>query len=132
VIRAVEPDRGDDQILRAKYLDWCSARIAERFLKLTPEEIYQLAHRASQEGNSSPERRPVGSASPDTPESAASPAFIQGHTEEPDSFQRIVEAVTQVLTTQLQLPSFEDWRASYKAAPEQFEDELLGLWREGL
>jgi hypothetical protein len=54
------------------------------------------------------------------------------HTEEPDSFQRIVEAVTQVLTTQLQLPSFEEWRISYKAAPERFEDELMGLWREGL
>jgi hypothetical protein len=132
VIRALDPDRGDDQILRAKYLDWCSARIAERFLKLTPEEIYQLAHRASQGGNSLPERRPSETSSPDTPDAAASPAFLQVPTDELDSFQRIVEAVTQVLTTQLQLPSFEDWRASYKAAPDQYEEELLGLWREGL
>jgi hypothetical protein len=101
-------------------------------LKLTPEEIYQLAHRASQGGNSLSERRPVENASPDAPVSSASPAFLQMHTEEPDSFQRIVEAVTQVLTTQLQLPSFEEWRVSYKAAPERFEDELMGLWREGL
>jgi hypothetical protein len=132
VIRALEPDSGDDQILRAKYLDWCSARIAERFLKLTPEEIYQLAHRASQGGNSSPERRTSLSASPDAPGSTANPAFLQVPAEEADSFQRIVEVVTQVLTTQLDLPSFDDWRASYKAAPEQYEDEMLGLWREGL
>lgn len=33
----------DEPVLRAKYLDWCSARIAERFLRLTPDEIYELA-----------------------------------------------------------------------------------------
>ena len=37
----------EDAILRAKYLDWCSARIAERFLALSPDEIYQLAERAT-------------------------------------------------------------------------------------
>lgn len=33
----------DEPVLRAKYLDWCSARVAERFLRLTPDEIYELA-----------------------------------------------------------------------------------------
>ena len=48
---ALDPEAG--RVLRAKYLDWCSARIADRFLRLTPEEIYKLAERASEgEGDS--------------------------------------------------------------------------------
>ncbi|HSJ15204.1 MAG TPA: hypothetical protein VK939_12360 [Longimicrobiales bacterium] len=30
-------------MLRAKYYDWCSARIAERFVQLSVERIYELA-----------------------------------------------------------------------------------------
>ena len=37
----------DDRILRAKYLDWCSARVAEQFLRLTPDQIYELAQHAA-------------------------------------------------------------------------------------
>ncbi|MEO5511594.1 MAG: hypothetical protein ABIV28_06140 [Longimicrobiales bacterium] len=35
-----------DQILRAKYFDWCSARIAERFVSLSTLDIYALADSA--------------------------------------------------------------------------------------
>lgn len=30
-------------MLRAKYFDWCSARVAERFISLDVREIYELA-----------------------------------------------------------------------------------------
>ncbi len=36
-------DQAGDRIRRAKYLDWCSARLAEQFLDLSPEQIYELA-----------------------------------------------------------------------------------------
>jgi hypothetical protein len=39
-----------NRILEAKYLDWCSARLADRFLRLTPDEIYDLAQEGSPEG----------------------------------------------------------------------------------
>ncbi len=43
------PDRGSrddlpDSVLRAKYLDYCSARVAEVLLRLTADEMYLLAH----------------------------------------------------------------------------------------
>lgn len=37
------PDPADERVLRAKYFDWCSARVAERFVSLDVKEIYQLA-----------------------------------------------------------------------------------------
>ena len=42
-------DAGDASNLRTKYLDWCSARIADRFLRLPPDEIYDLAHEVSRD-----------------------------------------------------------------------------------
>ena len=102
--------------------------MAERFLKLTPEEIYQLAHGAS--GDAGPPSRTGGESSPDTPETSASPAFLQVPADEPDSFRRIVEMVTGALASELDLPAFEAWRESYESAPEQFDGELLGFWRE--
>ena len=101
-------------------------------MKLTPDEIFELANRAARGGDEPSGARSQDEASPDTPETAASPAFVHVSTVEPESFQSIVEAVTQVLTSQLQLPSFREWRAAYLAAPDQYDDELLGLWREGL
>ena len=54
--------------LRAKYLDWCSARLAERFLDLSPEEIYALARPdAPEPGEPEVEARP-GSRSKPGPE----------------------------------------------------------------
>jgi hypothetical protein len=43
-----------NRILEAKYLDWCSARLADRFLRLTPDEIYDLAQEGSPEGSVPP------------------------------------------------------------------------------
>jgi len=40
-----------DPILRAKYLDYCSARISEVFLSLTDEHTYQLMEEAAREAD---------------------------------------------------------------------------------
>ena len=120
MVRAVEPDAGDDEVLRAKYLDWCSAKVADRFLRLTPEEIYELAQRAPHEGGATPSRDANGSALPQSDENEGA------------SFREIVEQVTAVLTAQLDLPGFEKWARAYARDPAQYDDELLGLWREGL
>jgi len=98
------------RILRAKYLDWCSARLADRFLRLTPEEIFDLAQEASAEG---------------TAEAASS------WDASPESYRTMVERVTEVLASRLDLPPYEQWAAAYEAHPEQFDHELLGLWKEG-
>jgi hypothetical protein len=132
VVRADGSDGGEERVLRAKYLDWCSARVAERFLELTPDEIYELAQRASYGADPDPGRRASGSVSPDAPDLTASPAFLQPSVEEPESFRRIVEIVTQALTRDMSLPDFEAWRTAYEAAPEAFDDDLLGLWRESV
>lgn len=115
----------DDRILRAKYLDWCSARLAERFLALTPEQIYELA-RETPSGEAGPEGAQDVSL-PDSP-SAASPVSSS----EPDSFSVIVERITREIETALGLPDFETWVVSYRASPDHYDEEMLGFWRERL
>jgi hypothetical protein len=97
-------DEADDRTLRAKYLDWCSARIAERFLDLSAEEIYALAQ-PSTESSSLP-----------------SPAEA--------SYRVLVQRATEALQGQLSLPVFEEWRRQYEASPAAFDAEMLGFWRE--
>ena len=104
----VEPG---DRTRRAKYLDWCSARLAERFLDLSPEEIYALARPES----SDPEGAGV---SPDLPPPTH------------ESYRTLVQRVTESLLRTSSLPTYEQWSAAYAEAPERFEGELLGLWRE--
>jgi hypothetical protein len=109
---------GDDRVLRAKYLDWCSARLAERFLRLTPDEIYELAHQASHTAN----------------DAAGDVSASMHHGENLDareSFRSIVEQVTEVLASTLPLPSFDDWLGRYRESPDRYDRELLGFWKEG-
>jgi hypothetical protein len=108
--------------------------VAERFLQLTPDQIYELAHSAAAGGGPPPAPRARDTSSPDAPVPPASPALSHQPptTEDPESYRRIVEAVTRALTAELQLPAFEEWRAAYEASPEQYDEELLGLWREGI
>jgi hypothetical protein len=105
-------------VLRAKYLDWCSARIAERFLRLTPDEIYELAQKAS--SGRSTDSRDAGSASPSVPIDAT-PI---------ESFRQIVERVTEVLAADMRLPAFAEWAAAYRERPSRYDEELLGFWKE--
>ena len=101
----------EDPVLRAKYLDWCSARIAERFLALSPDEIYERAEKATN-----------GAAESVAPEASLSPF----------SSQALVARVTNVLADEIELPTFEEWSAAYSEAPEEFDSEMLGFWKEEL
>lgn len=88
----------------AKYLDYCSARVADALLKLTADEMYILAQE------------------------------VAGQTTGPDaevpSFSRIVRLATERLTSDLKLPEYSEWVQAYEADPTKFDQDMIGLWRE--
>jgi len=90
-----------DPILRAKYLDYCSARISEVFLSLTDEHTYQLMEEAAREADLS--------------------AGALG-------FQAMMQLVTRKLQKSVPLPDLETWIEEYTRAPERYDPYLLGLW----
>ncbi len=92
-----------DEVLRAKYLDFCSARLTEVFLSLSEERIYRLVEEAAREANLQ-----VGTL----------------------NFQTMVRLVTQKLEESVPLPDLETWAREYTADPERFDKHLLGLWKD--
>jgi hypothetical protein len=102
-------------VLRAKYLDWCSAQVADHFLALSPAEIFEIAERAARDSDVS--RR-------------SSSWVSEEVAQEVPSYRKLVERVTEVLWRQLELPSFEEWEEQYRRNPEAIEERLLGFWRE--
>jgi hypothetical protein len=102
-------------VLRAKYLDWCSAQVADHFLALSPAEIFEMAERAARDSDVS--RRP-------------SSWQGEGAGQDLHSYRKLVERVTEVLWQQLELPTFEEWEEQYRRNPEVIEERLLGFWRE--
>ncbi len=96
-------DQGIDGVLRAKYLDFCSARLTEVFLSLSEERIYRLVEEAAREANLQ-----VGTL----------------------NFQTMVRLVTQKLEQSVPLPDFRTWAEEYSADPARFDEHLLGLWKD--
>ena len=100
--------RGEDEdrtVLRAKYLDYCSAQVADLLLYLSPDEIYLLAEKARRA-----EAGEVG----------------------PGSYLEMMQTATAWLSKRVSLPSFEDWLVDYRANPEHYETYLMGLWESEL
>ncbi len=93
-------DRDGDDVLRAKYTDYCSARVADAVLSLDPEEIYALA------------------------EAEARLAKQLA----PASYNDAIRYATARIREQLDLPEFEEWSMQYREHPERFDPYLLGLW----
>lgn len=88
------------EVLRAKYLDYCSAQVADLLLYLSPDEIYLLAHRAYREEG-----------------------------EEGDlTYGEMVRIATDWLSKKVALPPFEVWLEDYRANPDSYEEYFLGLW----
>ena len=115
---------GDDEVavLRSKYHDWCSARIADRFAELSPEEIYQLAHAPGGEAEPAVARMrglPEASASKDADVFSLDEA----------GYSELVQRVTEALATSIELPTFEEWVESYRREPERYDREMVGFWR---
>lgn len=133
----VTNDPADRRILRAKYLDWCSAKVADRFLELTPDQIYELAHWHSEDqvGQALPPASEMSAeslslataGSPMPPAAYAFPVDLSA--EAGAVYLALVERVAEVLAATLKLPSLEEWISAYHAAPEPFDAELLGFWR---
>jgi hypothetical protein len=92
-----------DAVLEAKYLDYCSARLAEVFLSLDAERIYGLVEEAAAEAD-------------------LNPADL--------GFRRMVKLVTDKLTASVPLPDLEEWAADYRDHPERYDPYLLGFWEE--
>lgn len=92
----------DDEVLRAKYLEYCSAQLADLLLYLSPDEIYLLAERtARQTEQVEPSARSYGG---------------------------MVARATGWLASRVALPPFEVWREDYRRHPDRYEAYLMGLW----
>jgi hypothetical protein len=104
------------RVQRAKYLDWCSAQVADHFLALSPDEIYELAERAERD---------------EVSDRSLSASALEEERVELASYRAMVERVTLVLARQLNLPNFDEWQEMYRQNPAAIEARLLGFWREG-
>ncbi|MEX2466108.1 MAG: hypothetical protein WD995_04315 [Gemmatimonadota bacterium] len=97
-------ERGLDEpleVLRAKYLDYCSAQIADLLVYLSADEIYLIAHRAQAEGGG----------------------------ETSLGYAEMVRVATGWLARRVALPPFEVWVEDYEAHPRRYEEYLMGLWK---
>ena len=88
------------EVLRAKYLDYCSAQLADLLLYLSPDEIYLLAQRAHREKGSEGDL----------------------------SYMEMVRLATDWLSRKVALPPFDIWLDDYRLHPDLYEEYLLGLW----
>ena len=92
------------ELLRAKYLDYCSAQLADLLLYLSPDEIFVLSEKVSR---SDPGAATAG-------------------------YSRMVQVATAWLADRVSLPTFEDWVRDYEARPEFYDRSLMGLWESGV
>jgi|GEM_PF-192637 len=125
----------DERVLRAKYLDWCSAKVADRFLRLSPDEIYELAHVQSDDRSgaaASPTSVPLLEPRPDAAGSPLTSAALS-HSAVGDvaaaGYLALVRRAAEALAARLQLPSFEEWAEAYARTPTPYDEELLGFWK---
>ena len=93
-----------EAVLRAKYLDYCSAQVADILLLLSPDEMFVLAQDAARE------------------------AGVTGDL----GYQEIVDLATGRVSRKLALPPFEVWVRDYQADPDRYEEYLMGLWESEL
>jgi hypothetical protein len=93
--------------LRARYYDWCSARIAERLVQLSPDEIWHRAAMLSDAGE----------------------LFVwqdeQGQAFPPGNTFFSARVLAHLFAQELDLPTFEDWVDLYRADPGRFQREMI-------
>lgn len=94
----------DDPVLRAKYLDYCSAQLADLLLYLSPDEIFLVAEKAAREQG----RASAG------------------------SYMRMVQTATAWLAKRVSLPPFDEWVEAYRTDPGRFDAQLMGFWESEL
>jgi hypothetical protein len=89
-----------ESVLRAKYLDYCSAQVADILLLLSPDEMFVLAQDAARE------------------------AGVLGDM----GYEQIVDLATGRVSKKLALPPFEVRVREYEEDPGRFDEQLMGLW----
>jgi hypothetical protein len=89
-----------EEVLRAKYLDYCSAQVADILLLLSPDEMYVLAQDAAQDSG------------------------LGGDL----GYDQMVRLATERVSERLALPPFDLWAEAYRANPERYDRYLMGLW----
>jgi hypothetical protein len=94
-----------EEVLRAKYLDYCSARVCDVFMELEEERVFELARAAEERAGA-----PLGAL----------------------SFKDLASLLVEQLLGDMALPDFETWADEYREHPEQYDPYLLGLWELGL
>ncbi len=94
-------DRDGESVLRAKYRDYCSARVADALLSLSPEEVFTLAE----------------------DEARASNRIA------PSSHNEAIRLATGRIRDRLELPDFRSWAEDYLRNPSRFDPYLMGLWK---
>jgi len=94
-------DRDGESVLRAKYRDYCSARVADALLSLSPDEIFALAEARAREANQLA----------------------------PNSYNDAIRLATGKIRDRLKLPEYESWTAQYLKDPGRFDPYLMGLWK---
>jgi len=87
-----------DPDLKARYLDYCAARISEVFLSLSDERTYALMEEAARDADLE-----IGSL----------------------GFSEMMDLVTERLRANVPLPTYEEFVLEYRADPERFEALLL-------
>ncbi|UCC71740.1 MAG: hypothetical protein JSV86_15380 [Gemmatimonadota bacterium] len=97
-----KPVAEPEEVLRAKYLDYCSARLCDVFMELEEERVFELARAAEERAGVS-----------------------QGAL----SFQEIADLLVEQLMDDLALPNFTTWGEAYQEHPEDYDPYLLGLWK---
>jgi hypothetical protein len=94
-----------EEVLRAKYLDYCSARVCDVFMELEEERVFELARAVEDK---------IG--------------LTQGRL----TFRDLAALLVEKLLGDMALPEFEAWAEEYKASPEKYDPYLLGLWKSGV
>lgn len=87
-------------MLKEKYLDYCSARVAEVLLDLSPDEMYLVAESAS--------GGPIESGSL--------------------SYDQMVRLATARISESASLPTFAAWSQDYRRNPAPYDAMIIGLW----
>ena len=94
-------DRDGESVLRAKYRDYCSARVADALLSLSPEEVFALAEAEARASNRIA----------------------------PSSHNEAIRLATGRIRDRLELPEYESWSREYLQDPSRFDPYLMGLWK---
>lgn len=106
----------EEELLKTRYLDWCSGRITEHLMALEPDQVAVLTERALREAA---EGRPVA-AGWDGPE----PVVPLGASEDATRRMRLL---IHALHAELNLPPFDAWAVEYRRDPESFDRDIMGF-----